>query len=63
LHGDAAVEACWAEKGRVEDLRPVGGADHDDGLRRLEAVHLRQDLVERLLALVIGPGDAGGALA
>ena len=42
---------------------PVGGAEHDDRLRRLEAVHLGQDLIERLLALVVGAGDAGRALA
>ena len=51
------------QQGRVEDLGPVGRAEHDDRLRRLEAVHLGQDLVERLLALVVGAGDAGRPLA
>src|SRR5262249_8217777 len=41
----------------------VGGADDDDRLRRLEAVHLGQDLVEGLLALVVRSTDTGGALA
>ena len=57
LDGDAAVEAAGAEQGGVEDLGPVSGAEHDDGLGGLEAVHLGEDLVERLLALVVGAGD------
>ena len=62
LHRDAAVEAARPQQGRVEDLRPVGGADDDDRLVGVEPVHLGQDLVERLLALVVGAGDAGRPL-
>ena len=62
LDRDAAVEASRPQEGGVEDLRTVGGADDDDGLRGLEPVHLGQDLVERLLALVVGSGDPGRAL-
>ena len=54
LHRDAAIEASGPQQGGVEDLGPVRRAEHDDGLGRLEAVHLGQDLVERLLALVVG---------
>ena len=32
LHGDAAIEASGAQQRRVEDLGPVRGAEHDDGL-------------------------------
>ena len=62
LHGDAPVEASRAQQRGVEDLGAVGGADHDDRLGGLEAVHLGQDLVERLLALVVRAGDAGRPL-
>ena len=48
---------------RVEDVGPVGGGDDDHVRVRVEAVHLDQDLVERLLALVVAATQAGAALA
>ncbi len=63
---DAAVEPTRAQQRRVEDLRPVGRAEHDHAEPRVEPVHLGEDLVERLLALVVAAGDvrpAGGARA
>ena len=41
------------EQRRVEHLGPIGGAHDDDGLARIEAVHLGQQLIERLLALFV----------
>ena len=64
LHGDAAVEASGAKQRLVEHLRAVGRADDDHAGRRVEAVHLGQDLVQRLLALVVAAAEArdpGGA--
>ena len=54
---DAAVEAPGAEQREVEDLGPVGRREHDDGLDALEAIHLGEDLIECLLALVVAAGD------
>jgi hypothetical protein len=53
------------QQGRVEDLGPVGRRQHDDPRGRVEAVHLRQQLIERLLAFVVGDDGArtGPALA
>ena len=62
-HDDLAVEAAGPQQGRVEDVGPVGGGDHDDALGGVEAVHLREHLVERLLALVVAAAEAGAALA
>jgi len=59
---DAAVEAARAQQGAVEHVGAVGGGDADDARVALEAVHLREDLVERLLALVVAAGHAGAAL-
>jgi hypothetical protein len=50
---DPPVEAARAQQGRVEDLRPVGGGQHDDALVAGEAVHLGEDLVKCLLLLVM----------
>ena len=59
----AAVEAAWAEQGRVEDVGAVGGGDDDHVGVGVKAVHLDQDLVEGLLALVVAAADACPALA
>ena len=58
LHGDAAVKAPGAQQRRVEHFGPAGGRDHDHPDRRVEAVHLGEDLVERLLALVVPTAEA-----
>ena len=60
---DLAVEATRAQQRGIEDVGPVGGRHHHDALGGLEAVHLRQHLVERLLALVVAATEAGAALA
>ena len=56
-HRHAAVEAPGTQQGEVEDLGPVGRREHDDGLDALEAIHLGEDLIECLLALVVAAGD------
>ena len=60
---DLAVEAAGTQQRRIEHVGPVGGGDQDDALVRLEAVHLDQQLVERLLALVVAAAEAGAAVA
>ena len=62
-HHDLAVEATGAQQRGVEDVGAVGGRHHHDALGGLEAVHLREHLVERLLALVVAAAEAGAALA
>ena len=54
---DAAVEAAGAQQRGVEDLGAVGRAEDDHVRAGLEAVHLGEDLVERLLALVVAAAD------
>ena len=53
VDGDLTVEAARAQQGGIEDVGPVGGRDHDDVVLGLEAVHLDEQLIERLLALVV----------
>ena len=60
---DLAVEAARAQQGRVEDVGAVGGRDQDDVVLGLEAVHLDQQLVEGLLALVVAAAQARPAVA
>jgi len=63
VDNDLAVEAAGAQKRRVEDVGPVGGRDQDHVVLHLEAVHLDQELVQRLLALVMAAAHAGAAVA
>ena len=63
VHDDLPVEAAGAQQRRVEDVGPVGGRHDDDALVGLEAVHLHEQLVEGLLALVVTAAHAGAAMA
>ncbi len=63
VEDDLAVEAAGAQQRRVEHVGPVGGGHDDDVGVGVEAVHLDQDLVERLLTLVVRAAQAGAALA
>jgi hypothetical protein len=48
----APIESAWAQQRRIEDVRSIGrGQDNDPG-RWVKPVHLREDLVQRLLAFV-----------
>ena len=62
-HHHLAVEAARTQQGRVEHVGAVGGGDQDDALVGLEAVHLHQQLVQRLLALVVAAAQARAAMA
>ena len=51
------------EQRRIEHVGPVGRGDDDDAFVLLEAVHLDEELIERLLALVVAPAKARAAMA
>ena len=50
---DTAVKAARAQQRLIEDLRPVRRSKDHDALARIKAVDLGQQLVERLLTLVV----------
>src|SRR2546426_4108796 len=52
-HHHLAVEASRTQQSGIEDVGTVGGGDEDDAFVGLEAVHLDEELVEGLLALVV----------
>ena len=62
-HHHLAVEAARAKQGGVEDVGPVGGRQHHDSLGTLESVHLREHLVQGLLAFVVAAPEARAPLA
>ena len=62
LNGNTAVKAAGAQQGRIKAIGTVGRSEDDDTLMVIEAVHLGQQLVERLLALVVAAKAAAIAL-
>ena len=60
---DLAVEAPGPQQRGVEDVGPVGRGDQDHAAADVEAVHLDQQLVEGLLALVVAAAHAGAAVS
>ena len=48
-----AVEASGTQQGRVEHVGTVGGGQGDDAAVRSKAVHLGQECVQRVFALVV----------
>ena len=60
---DLAIETARAQQRRIEHIGPVGGRDDDDAFLRVEAVHLDEQRIERLLALVVTAADAVTAMA
>ena len=63
VHGDPPVEAPGTQQRLVQHLRTVGGAQNDDALGGIEAVQLCQQLVQRLLPLVVAAHAVVAALA
>ena len=62
LDGDAAIKTTGAQQSGIEAVGTVGGSEDDDTLVVIETVHLGQQLVERLLALIVAAKAAAIAL-
>src|SRR5207237_943859 len=60
-HRHAAIETARAQQRGVEYVGTVGRRDDDDALVRVETVHLDQQLVRRLFALVAHVAEARAA--
>ena len=57
VHIDDAVEAAGAHQGAVQNVGAVGGGHHDDVLVGPKTVHFGEELVERVLALVVAAAE------
>jgi len=60
---DLAVEPARPQQRRIQDIRPIRRRHQNDACLRLKPIHLDQERVERLLALIVAAADAGEALA
>ncbi len=57
------VKPAGTQQGRIQHIGTVGGRQHNDILPLFKAIHLHQNLVECLLALVMPAAHAGTAAA
>ena len=62
-HHHAAVETAGAKQRRIQHVGAVGRRHQDDAFVRFEAVHLHQQLIQGLLALIVSAAEAGAAMA
>src|SRR5438067_5305928 len=58
-----AVKAAGAQQCGIKHIRTVGGGDQDHAVIRFKAVHLDQQLVESLFALVVSTAEASATMA
>src|SRR4029079_815815 len=56
-------EATRTEQRGIENIRTVRRGDQDDAVVGLEAIHLDEQLFERLLSLVVAAAKAGTAVS
>mmetsp|Transcript_31319 Transcript_31319/g.50291 ORF Transcript_31319/g.50291 Transcript_31319/m.50291 type:complete len:330 (-) Transcript_31319:441-1430(-) len=57
-----AIETTWTQEGRVKDVGTVSSSKDNDASVALETVHLGQNLVQGLLALIVATRDTGSTL-
>src|SRR5512146_1228599 len=59
-----AVKSTGPHQGRIQNLRSIGGRHHNYPAGGFKAIHLRQQLVESLLALFVSShGAYAGSLS
>ena len=61
-HHHLTVEAARAQQRRIEHVGTVGGGNENHTSGRIKAVHLDQQLVEGLFALVIAAAEPGATM-
>ena len=62
VDGDLAIKTTGTHQRSIENIRTVGGRHDDDAGVAFEAIHLRQELVEGLLPLIVATTKAGTTL-
>ena len=61
--GHLSIEPAGPQQRRIENVGTIGRRDDDDALVGREAVHLDEQLIERLLALFVAERVAAAAAA
>src|SRR5258706_10662898 len=63
IQDNPAIKTSGAHQGRVEDVRTVGCCHYNHVGVSVKSVHLDQNLVERLFALVMTAAESCAAMA
>ena len=63
IHRDLPIETARTQQRRIENVRPVRGCDQNDAFVRFETVHLDEQLVQGLLALIVSAAEACATMA
>src|ERR1700731_1747322 len=62
IYGDLAIETTRPQQRGIEHVGPVRRGNDDNAFLRIESVHLDEQGIERLLALVMPAADAVAAM-
>src|SRR5207249_11230710 len=62
IDGDLPIEASRSEQRRIENVGAVGSSDNDDAFLGIETVHLDEQSIKRLLALVMAAANTVSAM-
>src|SRR5205814_1382957 len=62
INRDLAIEPAGTQQRGIEHIGPVRRGDNNDTFLRIEAVHLDEQRIERLLTLVMPAADAVAAM-
>src|SRR5207248_828966 len=62
IDGDLAIETARTQQGGIENIGPVGGGDDNDAFLSIEPVHLHEQSIEGLFALIVAASDAVAAM-
>ena len=60
---DLAVKSARTQQRRIQNIAAVGRGNDDDALVLLKAVHLNQQLVQRLLTFVVAAAETGASVS
>ncbi|EKD52410.1 MAG: hypothetical protein ACD_62C00034G0002 [uncultured bacterium] len=61
-HHNAAIETTWPEQSGIQHVGPVGGRNDDHPFVGFKTIHLDQQLIEGLLALIVTTTQTGTAV-
>src|SRR5207237_2055802 len=62
IDDDAPIESTGSQQRGVENVGTVRGGDENHAVVRLEAIHLHEKLIERLLAFIVSAAEACAAM-
>ena len=63
VHHNLPIKPTRAQQRRVQNIRPIGGRNHNHPIVFAKPVHFNQQLIQRLLPLIVPATQTGTPLA